>query len=227
MGSVLLFADHNFDEAAAQYRQAEGLAPSDVGPKQGLMYLLFTEGRLQEAEDMCRKYLALEPLATGASLSLGRILIARGRYDEAESWLRKGAELHPKASRWRMHVTNIYLLEGKSAAALEEARLEPAGFWQDYALALAQQAQGDRASADTALEKFIEKNGVQGAFQIATMYALRKEPDQMFTWLERAYEGNDAGLSQLLTGPFIRNYSGDPRFAALCQKLKLPAPQAE
>src|SRR3954470_17242862 len=53
MGSVLLFADHNFDEAAAQYRQAEGLAPSDVGPKQGLMYLLFTEGRLQEAEDMC------------------------------------------------------------------------------------------------------------------------------------------------------------------------------
>ena len=24
---------------------------------------------------------------------------------------------------------------------------------------------------------------------------------------------------------FIRNYRGDPRFAALCQKLKLPAPQ--
>ncbi|MFL6537668.1 MAG: tetratricopeptide repeat protein [Chthoniobacterales bacterium] len=227
MGSVLLFADHNFDEAAAQYRQAEGLAPSDVGPKQGLMYLLFTEGRLQEAEDMCRKYLALEPLATGASLSLGRILIARGRYDEAESWLRKGAELHPKASRWRMNVTNIYLLQGKSAAALEEARLEPAGFWQDYALALAGQVQGDPASADAALQKFIEKHAGAGPFQIATIYALRKDPDQMFTWLERAYEGNDAGLSQLLTGPFIRNYSGDPRFAALCQKLKLPAPQSE
>ena len=60
-----------------------------------------------------------------------------------------------------------------------------------------------------------------------TIYALRKDPNQMFTWLERAYEGNDAGLSQLLTGPFIRNYSGDPRFAALCQKLKLPAPQPE
>jgi serine/threonine-protein kinase len=123
-----------------------------------------------------------------------------------------------------MHITNIYLLKGKSAAALEEARLEPAGFWQDYALALAQQAQDDRARSDAVLQKFIEKHGVQGPFQIATIYALRKEPDQMFAWLNRAYEGNDAGLTQLLTGPFIRNYIGDPRFAALCQKLNLPVP---
>jgi TolB-like protein/class 3 adenylate cyclase/Flp pilus assembly protein TadD len=224
MGTVLLFADHNYEQAAAQFRQAEELAPADPEPKKQLTYLLFTEGRLQEAEDMARKYLALDPLVTGASLTLGRILIARGRYDEAESCLRKGAELQPKGNRWHMHITNIYLLKGKSAAALEEARLEPAGFWQDYALALAQQAQDDRARSDAVLQKFIEKHGVQGPFQIATIYALRKEPDQMFAWLNRAYEGNDAGLTQLLTGPFIRNYIGDPRFAALCQKLNLPVP---
>jgi TolB-like protein/Flp pilus assembly protein TadD/class 3 adenylate cyclase len=224
MGTTLLFADHNFEEAAAQFRQAEELAPADTETKKQLTYLLFTEGRLQEAEDMCRKYLALEPLVTGASLTLGRILIAREKYDEAESCLRKGAELQPKGNRWHMHLTNIDLLKGKSAAALEEARLEPAGFWQDYAIALAQQAQGDRAAADAVLQEFIEKHSVQGPFQIATIYALRKEPDEMFTWLERAYTENDAGLTQLLTAPFIHNYRSDPRFAALCQKLKLPAP---
>ena len=225
MGGVLLFADHNYEQAAAQLREAEQLAPSNGGAKQLLSYLFFTEGRLQEAEDLTRKYLALEPLVTGASLTLGRILIARGRYDEAESWLRKGAELQPKGSRWHMQITNIYLLRGKSAAALEEARLEPPGFWQDYSLALAQQAQGDRAAADAALQKFIDKDSGQGPFQVATIHAFRKEPDQMFTWLERGYEGNDAGLTQLLTAPFIHNYRGDPRFAALCQKLKLPVPQ--
>ena len=226
MGIVLLFADHNYEQAAAQYRQAEELAPSAVEPKAALTYLFFTEGRLQEAEDLARQYLALEPLVTGASLTLGRILIARGRYDEAESWLRKGADLFPKAIRWHMQITNIYLLKGKAAAALEEARMEPPGFWQDYALALAQQAQGDRAAADASLQKFIDKDSVQGPFQVATLYASRKEPDQMFTWLERAYEGNDAGLTQLLTAPFIHDYRGDPRFAALCQKLKLPSPQS-
>ncbi|HYT19086.1 MAG TPA: adenylate/guanylate cyclase domain-containing protein [Candidatus Polarisedimenticolia bacterium] len=223
MGEILMITDHNYDEAAIQFRQAEALAPGAGDPKASLAYLLFAQGRLPEAEEMARKAQALNPLALG--LNLVRILIARERYDEAEALLRRAIQMRPKVSTLHMQITNIYLLRGKTAAALEEARLEPAGYWQDYALALAQQAQGDRASADTALQKFIEKNAVQGAFQIATMYALRKEPGQMFTWLERAYEGNDAGLSQLLTGPFIRNYRGDPRFAALCQKLKLPVPQ--
>jgi serine/threonine-protein kinase len=226
MGGILLFVDHHFDEASAEFRQAEALAPADVEPKKAMTYLLFAEGRLEEAEDMARKYLALEPVVTGASLTLGRILIAREKYDEAESCLRKGAELQPKGNRWHMHIANIYLLKGNNAAALQEARLEPAGFWQDYALALAQQAQGDHAAADAALQKFIEKHAAQGPYQVATIYALRKEPDQMFTWLELAYTENDAGMTQLLTAPFIHNYRSDPRFAALCQKLNLPAPQS-
>jgi hypothetical protein len=109
---------------------------------------------------------------------------------------------------------------------LEEARLEPAGFWQDYALALAQQAQGDRAAADTALKKLIEKYSVQGPFQIATIYALRREPAEMFAWLDRAYTGRDAGLLQLLTAPFIHKYRDDPRFDALRRKVKLPVPES-
>ena len=166
---------------------------------------------------------ALDPLAA-SYIDLGRILIAREKYDEAEAILRQAIERKPKGARYHMQIMNIYLLEGKPAAALEEARLEPAGFWQDYALALAQQAQGDRAAADAALQKFIEKHP-EGPFQIATIYALRKQPDEMFAWLERGYNERDAGMPQLLTAPFIHNYRGDPRFAALCKKLNLPVPQ--
>jgi serine/threonine-protein kinase len=226
MGGILLYADQNYDAAAIHYRQAEELAPTAVLPKVRMTYLLFTQGRLEQAEEAARKSLALDPLDWGPYINLGRILIARERYDEAESVLRKGIELRPKGARWHMHITHIYLLKGNPAAALEEARLEPAGFFQDYALALAQQAQGDRAAADTALEKFIEKNGEAGRFQIASIYAFRKQPGEMFTWLERAYDQHDIpALTQLLTAPFIHNYGGDPRFAALCQKLKLPVPK--
>jgi tetratricopeptide (TPR) repeat protein len=223
MGGILMTVDYNYDEALSQFRQAEQLAPGAVDPKINLGYLLFVLGRLPEAEEMNRRTNALDPL-NPSYLTLGRILIARGSYDEAEAGLRKAIEQRPKAIRYHLQITNIYLLEGKTAAALEEARLEPAGFWQDYALALAQQAQGDRVKADAALQKFIEKNGVAGPFQVATIYALRKEPDEMFAWLERAYSERDAGMPQLLTAPFIHNYRGDPRFAALCQKLKLPVP---
>ena len=224
MGLILMNADYNYDEAFSQLRQAEELAPGSVDPKTRLSYLLLALGRLQEAEEMSRKTHALDPLAA-SYLDLGRILIAREKYDEAEAVLRKAIERKPKGVRYHMQITTLDLLRGKTAAALEEARLEPAGFWQDYALALAQQAQGDRASADAALQKFTEKH-VEGPFQIATIYALRKQPDEMFAWLERGYNERDAGMPQLLTAPFIHNYRGDPRFAALCQKLRLPLPQS-
>ena len=84
--------------------------------------------------------------------------------------------------------------------------------------------QGDQAAADAALQKLLDEDAVSGPFQIAAVYGLRKEPDKMFDWLERAYTGQDPGLTQLLGTPFIVAYQDDPRFAALCQKLKIPVP---
>ena len=87
-----------------------------------------------------------------------------------------------------------------------------------------QQAQSDRAAADAALQKLVNEDAVNGPFQIAVVYGLRKEPDKMFEWLDRAYAERDPGLTQLLVTPFILTYKDDPRFAAFCQKLKLPVP---
>lgn len=56
------------------------------------------------------------------------------------------------------------------------------------------------------------------------MYALRKQPDQAFAWLERARANNDPGISNLLTDPFLLAYKDDPRFAAFCRKVGLPFP---
>src|SRR5437016_4451718 len=96
MGEILMITDHNYDEAAIQFRQAEALAPGTGDPKASLAYLLFAQGRLPEAEEMARKAQALNPLALG--LNLVRILIARERYDEAEALLRRAIQMRPKVS---------------------------------------------------------------------------------------------------------------------------------
>jgi serine/threonine-protein kinase len=109
---------------------------------------------------------------------------------------------------------------------MDNARLETEGFWRDYAVALVLQAQGDRAAADAALRDFIAKNSKGGAFQIAVLYAIRKEPDEMFKWLDTAYATRDSGLTQLAVTPFFLPYLNDPRFGALCQKLSVQVPSA-
>jgi TolB-like protein len=224
LGFVLVTPDLDFAAAEAEFRKAEKLAPADAGPKFALSFLFAAQGRLAEAENIMRQTLALDPLGVTRYLNLARILIAGGRYDEAEAALRKAIELQPAAARLHAYLTTLDILRGNAAAALQDAQLEPKGFWQYYALALAQQAQSDHATADAALQTLIDNDAVSGPFQIATVYGLRKEPDKMFEWLERAYTEHDPGLTQLLGTPFILNYRNDPRFAALCQKLKVQVP---
>jgi hypothetical protein len=120
-------------------------------------------------------------------------------------------------------------LQNRPAQAMANAQLENEGFWRDYAVALVQQAQGDRSAADAALENFTVKDSIGGAFQVAVLYAIRKEPDQMFRWLDTAYDTRDSGLTQLAVTPFFLPYRDDPRFMALCQKLNvhLPSPSAK
>src|SRR5947208_4443514 len=224
LGWLLLTPDLDFAAAEAEFRKAEKLAPADAGPKFALSFLFAAQGRLAEAEYIMRQTLALDPLGVIRYLNLARILIAGGRYDEAEAALRNAIELQPAAARLHAYLTTLHVIRGDAAAALQDAQLEPKGFWRDYALALALQIQNDRGAADAAWQKLIDENAVSGPFQIATVYGLRKEPDKMFEWLERAYTEHDPGLTQLLGTPFLLNYRDDPRFAALCQNLKVQVP---
>jgi adenylate cyclase len=224
LGFVLLTPDLDFAGADAEFRKAEKLAPADAAPKNARSYSFAAEGRLAEAENLGRQALTLDPLGVTRYLNLARILIGGGRYDEAEAALGKARALQPAAARQHVYLTIIDILRGNTAAALQDAQLEPPGFWRDYALALATQGQGDRAAADAALQKLIHEDAVNGPFQIAAVYGLRNEPDKMFEWLDRAYTARDSGLTQLLVTPFILTYKNDPRFAAFCQKLKLPVP---
>ena len=85
--------------------------------------------------------------------------------------------------------------------------------------ALAQFANGDRAEADAALKKLIAEDADDSGSQIASLYALRKEPEKMFEWLEHAWTTHDAGVTELLLNPFLRAYKDDPRFIAFAQKI--------
>lgn len=147
-----------------------------------------------------------------------------GRYKEAEEQFRKGLEIQPQASRFHSYLATLDIVQNRTAQAMINARQETEGFWRDYAVALVQQAQGDRVAADAALNDFIARDSTGAAFQVAVLYAVRKEPDEMFMWLDKADATHDSGLSQLAVTPFLLPYMNDPRFTALCQKLHVQLP---
>jgi TolB-like protein len=226
IGWVSMTPELDFRGAEREFRRALELAPGDAGAKNALVYSLMAQGRLAEAEQTCREALLLDPLVTTLWYNLGRLAVGAGRYQDAEEMFRKGLEIQPHAARFHSYLAALNIVKKNPTAALQQAQLEPDSFWREYALALVQQTQSDRRAADTALKDFSTKYARNGAYQIAVIHALRREPDEMFQWLDNAYATHDSGLTQLAITPFVSQYRDDPRFAALCQKLNVQLPLA-
>jgi tetratricopeptide (TPR) repeat protein len=137
----------------------------------------------------------------------------------ALSAVRKAIELQPQAAQNYSLLAIIQILRGTPGPAVELAKQETDPFLRTYALALAHFANGDRAEADAALKKLIDEEPDFAGSQIASIYALRKEPEKMFEWLEHGRATHDPGVAEVLQNPFMRAYKDDPRFIAFAQKI--------
>ena len=61
-----------------------------------------------------------------------------------------------------------------------------------------------------------------GGYQIAEIHAWRGDRDQAFEWLERCWRDRDSGLTLAGFDPLVRDLRGDPRWADLRRRMKLP-----
>ncbi|HEX4081264.1 MAG TPA: tetratricopeptide repeat protein [Rhizomicrobium sp.] len=224
LGNVLL-DESNWSAAEAQFRRALELAPAFASAKLSLANMAASLGRPDEAVPLLQQALKLDPLRSGFYLDLALDLLPLGRLDEAETAIRNAIALLPDGTNFYATLSQIEILRGNARAALADAQREPAGLYHDIAVTQALQIGTDRAAADAALKNFIAKYSQDGPFQIAETYALRKEADNVFKWLEHARAANDPGLQGLLFDPFILPYRHDPRFAKLCEELNLPPPK--
>ena len=221
-GDVLLNADFNWTDAQAEYRRALRLAPNDASSLSAVGNLSATLGHSEQAVALIRQALATDPLRAIWYNLLSVYLSGLWRLDEAAAASHKAIELQPAAVAYHEQLALIEIQRGDAQAALVAALQEPPGAWQDVALALARQIGPDRAAADAALKHLIDKWANAAPYQIAQVYALRRDPEQMFAWLKRAGTNRDPGIQTLLYDPFILRYQRDSRFAAFCEKVGLP-----
>ena len=224
LGQILISVDRNAHGAEAEYRRAAELAPASAEPKIGLSSVIANFGQIEEAVELLQQAVRLEPLSVNAHFDLARLLTSLGRYDEAVQAARKATELQPGgAGTWQM-LALVEAKRGNGEAALKAAEKESDPDWRAYAIALAQQARGDSAAADAALDALIADHSDDMSFQIAMVYAFRGDTDKTFEWLDRAYEQRDPGVMAIIDNPFTHDLRSDPRFGEFCKKVGIPWP---
>jgi tetratricopeptide (TPR) repeat protein len=225
MTQARLMINRNFDWRGAQVEQKRALELAPNDPRILVAYARgsATLGQVGAAVDMTEQALKLDPLQTGARQTLAFLLAADGRPDAARAAIDKAVELQPSSDTYRAMQVYVATWRGDFPAALAVAQAMPPGLWHDVGMAAALQIGPDRAAADAALQILIDQHAGSSAYQIAEIYALRRDPDNLFTWLDHAWDARDSGIVFLLTDAFLLRYRDDPRYAAFAQKVGLPA----
>lgn len=209
--------------ALVEFRRALALDPHSADAMSNLAHDLAGVGQLDAAAAMFRKAIAADPLRYITYTNLSYSLAALGHLDEAEQTARQGVELRPTSSFAQETLATIELLRGNTAAVLQWADKEPTPDQKLWFQAAAYTVAGDHAKADVALKAYVAKYASEEPYSTAQLYALRKQPDQMFLWLDRARTARDPSID-LLNDAIVLPYQNDPRFVALCKKMSLPAP---
>lgn len=220
---LLQQVDMDWTGAEAEAQRALKLAPAYPTAQFGMGQAAASLGRNGFAVGLIRQAIANNPRSADWYNYLSVYLTALGQPDEALKAIQTAIGLQSDAATYYEQIAVIEILRGNAEAALAAAQKEPAGPWHDVAMALALQIGRDHVAADAALQKLADEHKDDAAYQIAQVYALRGDPENTFHWLDRAWSNRDPGISTLLSDPMILRYRHDPRFAAYCKKVGLPA----
>jgi eukaryotic-like serine/threonine-protein kinase len=221
VGEIKLDYDWDWAGADAAYQRALALEAGNAEVVERAASLAATLNRFEEALPLSRRAVELDPLRASALQALAFNAWWAGRLDEAEAAVRKGLELDPQFPWLHTLLSRVYLARSRPQEALAEAERDTAPVFRLQGLALACHALARKRESDRALAKLISKYQATAAFQIAEVYAFRGETNTAFTWLERAYDQRDGGLTFTKGDPLLMSLERDPRYAVFLRKMRL------
>jgi serine/threonine-protein kinase len=228
LGWITMLYDWDWVAAEKALKRALEIDPDyAIGQLWYALYLSYL-GRLEEAMAEIIKALRLEPLSLLINVNLGFILYCKRQYDEAIEQCLKTIEMDPNylLSYWFLGAGYVGKGMWKEAISAEEkavALSEESPYFIGYlGWAYAMSGQKDKARRTlNRLEKLAKERYVTN-YSKAMVYLGLGEKDQMFEYLEKAFEAREPVLAlSIKVASYFDSVRSDPRFMALLKKMNL------
>jgi serine/threonine-protein kinase len=220
LGQSLWFYDWDWPRAEAAFKRAVHLDPNNATARSEYGSFLLSMGRMAEAQDAHRRAIELDPLNYWVNTVAGFALVWDGQADRALEQAKKAIELEPNEF-WGHAVAGMaYEQKGMLDAAIEEQRKgAPSGLVHVLVKA------GKRDEANAVLDRFTEMASrvYVPPFVFAYMHAGLGDRDRAFEWLDKAVSERSPLMVFLNVERGWDSLRGDPRFAALVERVGLPA----
>jgi serine/threonine-protein kinase len=211
--------------AVAEYERAHQLLAADSDVPLGYSLFMAKIGRSAEALEAANQALSIDPLNPGP------YAIRSNNYWFARRYAEAAASYRETISRTQVNSPVAYVGLGNSLMLMgrtEEAKTAysnapPHNVYRLTGEAILAARTGDSAGARAKLEELQSEYGDSAIYQQAQILAQMQRGDDALAAIERALEVRDPGLISMPTDPFVDPIRGNPRFAAVKEKLRFPA----
>ena len=231
LGVVQAFYDYDLPSAGEEFRRALALNPNSAMTHDWYSWYLLFFPRWDEAIAVQRRAVQLDPLAIIISTDLGWIFEHADRWDEAIEHLRNTLELDPGNAFLLGALGLAYVGKGMYPEALAafQKRVDTSGREAEILCFMAQAyaLSGDTTRALQMLEEAKDKarNQPGQAWNLTQIYRVlaardKRYRDDMYAWLDKAYEERAMGLVFTSTAEW-EPFRSDSRFIAFRNKLGL------
>jgi TolB-like protein/Tfp pilus assembly protein PilF len=224
---ISLYYDWDWKTAELLFQEAIAANSQYAVAYQWYANLLVVLGRTREAEEQIKISMGLDPLSLIARIVHPWVLYYDREYEPALELINDTIALDPNFSiapyikGWVLQQTGD--IENAIAALQASVELSDGSGITFAALAHAYALAGDYDTAREILGRLTdpEMTANPPAYEIAKIYLALGDEDELFAWLDRAYERRSNQVIFANVDPQLDSVRGDERFQALIEKLGL------
>jgi serine/threonine-protein kinase len=221
--------DYDWERAEAEYRRAIELSPAEATAWHRLGELLALLGRFEEGIALLERAGEIDPGSPIIGTDTAKALWFARRYAEAEQRARQVLARWPDFAL--AHLFRALSLAGLGRRVEARAELDRFLVYEPSPAARLLAASGyadagDVARAQALLDEALAANRrgeTVNPFFVASALVVLGQRNAAMDWLERSYRESSI-LVGLSVHPFFDSLRSEPRFIALCAKLRLPPP---
>jgi serine/threonine protein kinase/Tfp pilus assembly protein PilF len=227
LASILMLSDWDWSGAEREFKLALSLDPNYATAHHWWAEWLSYHGRNAEALQEMSRAAELDPLSPAILKDKGMLKYYARDYDSAIALARKALELDEQFAAAHRLLSLAYQGKGLFSEAVMENQqwgaLTGNGPEATVALAQCHAVAGKREDAIALVKEFSADTLSSGNLcrALALVYAGLGEIDAGLSWLERAFEKGADALTTMKIDPKLDPLRGNPRFAALLERIGL------
>ncbi len=225
IGFVKFFWEWNPGEAEIHFKKAIALSPDYATAHQWYAITLAAVGQLNEGLTEMERALVLEPNSVAINADLCQMRYFLRRYDDAETQCKKTLEMDPSSFNAHSYLYSVYTAQGRYREAI-------ATFFARERLAV---NNASLPSDFAELNEAFERGGIEAfwseqirlrmrvaqdcGYTVSWYYAKLGDRDNALRCLQNAHDSGEFHSVLFFADPVFRDFSDDPRYFDLVERL--------